>query len=278
MGLEQIARLLEMPEEDLETAACGFNHFTWFQKIQHRQTGEDLYPLLREKEKRVDPLADWDDLALGRILFRVFGLWPSPGTNHYGEYIRWAAEFLASPPLQFYYDPVEGHPWETGKIPTFIYSMGHNPTNRPLFFPNQPKSSLPVQADDGFELKRSKEVMVSIMEGITCGIEDEIPAIIYPNRGAIPGVQDDMTVEMPARVDRNGLHPCQMAPLPEAVTAMIRVQGSIQKLVVEAFAERSRNKLLQALLLDPTVKSYRGAVAMMNELLRLQQDLLPQFE
>ena len=277
MGLEQIARLLERPEEGLETAACGFNHFTWFQEIRDRRTGEDLYPLLREKEQQADPLADWDELALGRALFRAFGLWPSPGTNHYGEYIRWAGEFLASQPLQFYYDPAEGHPWETGKIPALIYSMGHNPTNRPLFPPKQGAPAAPPQDDDSFELKRSKEIMVSIMEGIACGLEEELPAIIYPNRGAIPGVQDDMTVEMPARVDQNGLHPCQMAPLPEAVTAMIRVQGSIQKLVVEAFAERSRNKLLQAILLDPTVKSYRGAVAMMNELLRLQQHLLPPF-
>jgi alpha-galactosidase/6-phospho-beta-glucosidase family protein len=46
---------------------------------------------------------------------------------------------------------------------------------------------------------------------------------------------------------------------------------------VEAYVERSRNKLLQAILLDPTVKSYRGAVAMMNELIRLQPDLLPTF-
>jgi alpha-galactosidase len=86
-----------------------------------------------------------------------------------------------------------------------------------------------------------------------------------------------MTVEMPAIVDKTGLQPRQMQPLPEGVAALIRVQGSIQKLIVEAYAEGSRNKLLQAILLDPTVKSYRGAVAMMDELLRLQKDLLPTF-
>ncbi len=83
---------------------------------------------------------------------------------------------------------------------------------------------------------------------------------------------------MPAVVDKDGLHPQAMAPLPEAIAAMIRIQGSIQQLIVEAYAERSRTKLFQAILLDPTVKSYRGAVAMMNELLRLQKDLLPVFE
>ena len=56
---------------------------------------------------------------------------------------------------------------------------------------------------------------------------------------------------------------------------MLRMQGSIQKLLVEAYAEGSRNKLLQALLLDPTVHSYRNAVALINEMCELQKDILP---
>lgn len=277
MGLEQIAQLLERPAEELQTAACGFNHFTWFQEIRDRQTGEDLYPLLRQKEALADPLAEWDELALSRVLFRTYGLWPSPSTNHHGEYIRWAGEFLASTPLQFYYDPAQGHPWQTGKIPSLIYSMGSNPTARPLFAQDESQMQANPDATD-LQMAKSQEVLVPIMEGIACGIRSEIPAIIYPNRGAIPGIQDEMTVELPAIVDKDGLHPCKMQPLPEAVAAMIRVQGSIQKLIVEAYAERSRNKLLQALLLDPTVKSYRGAVVMLDEMLRLQKDLLPAFQ
>ncbi len=58
MGREPIARRLEMPVADLQTMACGFNHFTWFQEIRHRQTGEDLYPQLREKEAQAHPLAE----------------------------------------------------------------------------------------------------------------------------------------------------------------------------------------------------------------------------
>lgn len=277
MGRAQIAELLERPEDELQTAACGFNHFTWFQEIRDRVTGKNLYPQLRDREAQADRLAQWDELALGRVLFRTFGLWPSPATNHYGEYVRWASEFLASTPMQFYYDPAQGHPWETGDIPKLIYSIGSNPTDRPFF--SQPQTpTAPDPADADLQMSKSQEVLVPIMEGLACDIRSEIPAIIYPNRGAIPGIQEDMTVEMPALVDKEGLHPCQMQPLPEAIAAMIRVQGSIQKLIVEAYAERSRNKLLQALLLDPTVKSYRGTVAMMNELLTLQKDLLPAFE
>src|SRR5207253_5153148 len=53
------------------------------------------------------------------------------------------------------------------------------------------------------------------------------------------------------------------------------MQGSINKLLVEAFAEESKSKLLQAVLLEPTVTSYRGAMEMVDEMLALQRDILP---
>jgi len=51
MGLEQLSKLLEVPEEDLDVAACGLNHFGWFQSIKSKSSGEDLYPRLRQRER-----------------------------------------------------------------------------------------------------------------------------------------------------------------------------------------------------------------------------------
>ena len=119
-GMQQIARILDMPVEQLDCAACGMNHFTFFQRIRDRQTGEDLYPRLRQAEREGDWLSDWHEIGLARVLFRRFGLWPSPAANHYGEYIRWAEEFVADE-LQYFYDPADGHPWETGMVPEFVY-------------------------------------------------------------------------------------------------------------------------------------------------------------
>ena len=137
-GVEQMARILELPPERLDARASGLNHFTWFTSLVDRETGADLYPRLRERERAGDLMHDWDEMALSRILFRVFGRFPSPGANHIGEYIRWAGDFLGSSALQFFYDPAEGHPWETGKVPTWIYNLGDNPTDTPLF-PDRPR-------------------------------------------------------------------------------------------------------------------------------------------
>lgn len=277
MGRAQIAAFLGMKTDELETVACGINHFTWFQTIRHRQTGEDLYPRLRERERQADPLADWDDLALSRACLRIYGLWPSPGANHIGEYMRWAHEMLASPALQYYYDPLDGHPWQTGRVPNFVYSLGHKPTHIPMFPETKPVAATPEPEvlPANAELKPSGELGVSIMESLARGVRNELPAVVVPNRGCVPGLDDESVIEMPAVADGGGLHFKAMAPLPDAVTAMIRTQASIQKLLVEAYAENSRMKLLQALLLDPTVDSYRNAVNLINEMCELQKCILP---
>ena len=113
------------------------------------------------------------------------------------------------------------------------------------------------------------------MESIACGKQRRLDAINIPNRGWIPNLPDEMVVEVPATSDGAGLHPKRMQPLPEPIAAMIRLQGSINKLLVEAFAEESTSKLLQAVLLEPTVTSYRGAMEMVDEMLALQRDTLP---
>jgi alpha-galactosidase len=278
MGLEQLSHLLQIPAADLEVSACGLNHFGWFQSIRRRQTGEDLYPLLKEKERQADWLSNWDEIALSRLMLRVYGLYPYPGANHIGEYIRWSDQFLAGQMMQYFYDPASENPWQSGKIPEFVYSAA-NLREKPLF---QPPAAKPEDTwvEDRFtftpaDLIPSHEVGVPIIEAIAFDVPLDLLAVNLPNRGCIPDLPDEMAVELPARADGSGLHPRRMPPLPAAVTEMIRVQGVIHKLVIDAYVEQSRNKLLQAVLLDPTVPSYNSAVSLINEMCAVQKDILP---
>lgn len=275
MGREQLSKILQMPEEDLETVACGLNHFAWFQSIKSRKTGEDLYPLLKENERKIPWLAMWDEIALSRIMLRTYGLYPYPGTNHIGEYIRWSEEFLAGTRLQYFYDPRTEDPWKSGKIPDFVYSISHL-EEKQLFAPEEAPNEMRKRFSlEEADLKPSHEQAIPIIEAIAFGVRKDNLTVNMPNRGKIPGLPDDMVVEVPAYADGNGIHPLQMEALPEAITEMIRVQGAIHKLVIEAYTEQSRNKLLQAVLLDPTVSTYNNAVAMINEMCELQKEILP---
>jgi alpha-galactosidase len=143
-------------------------------------------------------------------------------------------------------------------------------TERP--FKKQEQKHQPVEEQ---ALEPSGELAIPIMESIVCGKQRRLDAINVPNRGFIPNLPDQMVVEVPATADVAGMHPKRMQPLPEPIAAMIRLQGSINKLLVEAFAEESKSKLLQAVLLEPTVTSYRGAMEMVDEMLALQRNILP---
>ncbi|TMM57139.1 alpha-galactosidase [Maribacter algarum] len=280
MGREQLSELLDVPLNDLQTKACGINHFTWFQEIAQKSTGEDLYPKLREVEKKGDWLAKWHELALGRILFRRFGQWPSPASNHYGEYIRWAEEFVI-PQLQFFYDPTEGHPWENNQIPEGVYTVDRVDYERE-WIKDWSKKLLPVGSTEEIQLenedgsfKSSGEIATQIMESVVSNEKQWLEAVNVPNKGAIPNLPDDLVVELPAYCDAEGIQPISMEPIPEGIAATIRLHASIHQLLVEAYNEQSKDKLLQAILIEPTVNSYRNAVDMCNEMLTLQKEVLP---
>lgn len=279
-GKKQLAYLLEMDVYDLEAYASGLNHFTWFHTIKDKRTGEDLYPKLRAKEKQAHWLADWDEIALSRILFRVFGLFPSPGTNHIGEYVRWASNFLSSSALQYYYDPRENDPWKTGQIPTYLYNLNTQPTETAPYPTNPPTAMYPNHGNnDSNEICPSGELAIPIIEGLVLGIEHKLGAINIPNsKFYVPGLEKDSVIEVPATVGKKGLQPMTMPRLPEGCLSFLKTQASIHKLLVQAYQEKSKNLLLQAILLDPTVDNYQNAVHLINEMFELQKEVLPEMK
>ena len=278
-GMKQLGRILQMTLDQIEARACGINHFTWFQQITDRKTGQDLYPLLIKKDRKAEWLAEWDEIALSRILMRVFGLYPSPGTNHIGEYIAWADEFLCSSLLQFYYDPEDGHPWDTQDIPPFIYNLQGNPTHTSLYPEEKIETVYPGEKPDPEQIEPSGELAIPIIEGVLCGSERHLDAINVQNtHGLIPNLPHDAIVEVPGTASVEGINPEQMEAIPEGIAAILQRQCSINKLLAEAFIARSRKKLLQAILLDPTTRSYRNAVNLLDEMYRVQKDVLPELE
>ena len=280
MGEDQVADLLERPSRDeMHFVVAGLNHFGWFLRIEDKKTGQDLYPALREADRKVAPAYEWRRMGLSRVLFRRTGLWPSPGTDHIGEYIGWAHEFVDNS-LEYIYDP-ESEPEKTVTVaPQFIYlgfrkQTGPDPTE--LKYPKPDETPTEDVATPKEEISSSGEMLIPFIEANTCGGEIRLENLIVANEGYIPNLPDGQGVEIPAIVNGKGAHPETVGPLPEYVAAACRLQLSIQKLVLEAYVEKSKAKLIQAMLLEPTVSSYKSCIAMINEFLEVQKDVLPEF-
>lgn len=278
----QVASILERDPSELNVIGYGLNHFGFVNRIEDKATGEDLYPLFKEKEKEVHWLAEWDEFAISRIMYRAFGLWPYPGGTHIGEYFAWSDEFLASPKLNFFFDPQNENPWAGGKVPLLIRSIDRNPTHRP-FRPAAEDQNSKATGPRVFEFNEEKigstEEGIPIIEAIVFDKPHYVNTVNIINDGNyVPGMLANMSVEIPAMVDGNGIKAISQPALPTGITAMINNQGYIQQLLIEAYLEKSRNKLLQAMLIDPTVSTYTNAVALINEICDLQKGIIAQME
>src|SRR5204863_226836 len=79
-----LARLLDIPEEELNFVCAGINHLAFYLRLEHR--GRDLYPALRRliEEGRVP--------AYNRVRFemlRRLGYFVTESSEHFAEYVPW---------------------------------------------------------------------------------------------------------------------------------------------------------------------------------------------
>jgi alpha-galactosidase len=67
------------------------------------------------------------------------------------------------------------------------------------------------------------------------------PSVVYgnvANRGLIPNLPEGCCVEVPCLVDRNGVQPTAVGPLPPQCAAVNRTNTNVQELAVRGGAER----------------------------------------
>jgi len=88
-----------------------------------------------------------------------------------------------------------------------------------------------------------------------------------PNQGAIEGLRDEDVVEVSCVVDRDGVRPLPIGPMPEAQAQLVHDIKRYERLAVQAIRERDRDLAVEALVAHPLVLSYSRAEALVDEYL-----------
>jgi alpha-galactosidase len=251
-GIRIIAKIMGMNPKDIDVKAYGLNHFTWMKDIRNKNTGEDLYPLLREKEKNYDPEFE----KLSRFMFHSFGMFPTSGDGHLGEYLPYAHEMMSTEGYDF-----EGVLSNRPSEVKYIEDIGNG-----------------TVALDANLLSPSGEKEFEIIKGITFNTNIVIDSVNLPNNGYISNLPSDAIVEVPAVVSGNGINGLGMGELPRGIAALCTNQINVQHLVVDAGVTGNKDLVLQALLVDPNVPSADAAKKIFEELMEINKHYLPQFE
>ena len=79
--------------------------------------------------------------------------------------------------------------------------------------------------------------------------------LIEPNNGSIPNIDDDVMVELPALIGKNGAEVIKIYAIPTFYKGLMEQQVAAEKLIVEGAIEGSYNKVLQSFAMNKTVLS-----------------------
>jgi len=238
MGQNDVARIIGLPYGQVEVWGAGLNHSQCLLQIRDRKTGEDLYPLLRVKEKTYDA----SFMPLTRRIFRAFGYWMTCSDDHLGEYLAYG--------------------WEGGE---HGYDFAADECGR-IDFAAELDRVLAGAAVPPDWLTPSGERGAAAIGAIFHNKKRVLESGIVYNNGIIPNLPADAAVEVPVMADAVGIHPISLGPLPDAIAKLLTIQVQVQQLAIEAAVRGSKEIALQALLIDPVVNSATAAVKLLDEL------------
>lgn len=258
-----MAGVLQRGLEDIEVDAAGVNHFTWVLGVRDARTREDLYPEFVRAVRALPRDAEMgpaDQLVLSRKILDRFGIWPTTGDLHIGEYISWAAEVMGT----------SGWPWpwatarrERARRNIELWASGTKPVQPLLEKPSHEA--------------RVNHAATGIMADMLARRTRRRPSFILPNLGYVENIPPGVVVEVSGIIRDGACEGLPMGRLPDGVAAMVNGEIAIQKLAVRAAVEGSRDLALQALLIDPCVTGLRAAEAFLDEIIDVHRKYLPAF-
>jgi alpha-galactosidase/6-phospho-beta-glucosidase family protein len=118
-----------------------------------------------------------------------------------------------------------------------------------------------------FGTEHTYEQQVPIIDALTNNNTGEFQVNV-PNHGSIPGIADNVVVELTAKIDASGIHRIQPTPLPPKIMLNHVLPEVLQmERQVLAFQTGDRTMLLWDILDSHQTRSYAQAAAMLDDLL-----------
>lgn len=257
-----LPEMLNTPYSNLQFKGAGLNHFGVLLEVKYKDTGMDAYPDIKKKSKayfeKVRASRDLKygiDMSFALILeiLRIYNYLPYTHDTHFGEYIHWA--------------------WEVADLKA-CRDFYNNYKRVTMDEPKELKRIVENKKPAKLWLRPSGERVIPIIEGIVTDSKQHELSVNIPNEGIIENLPQDIVVECPAIVDKNGVHGIKVGKMPTGLAGLMRNQATVQDLTAEAAIWGSKQKALEALLADPTVDSVDSAQKMLDEILQLQKEYL----
>lgn len=270
-GVYEVFQTLNLDPKDVEWQVAGVNHGIFLNRFLYK--GKDAYPLLdkwiEEESHNWEPKSPWDlQLSPAAIdMYRFYGMLPIGDTCRNGTW-------------KYNYNLETKKKW-FGK-----FGGIDNEIERPKFHEllrmgrrRMIELAKEVEKDKDIKLtkiwpeifnkdKLSGEQHVHFIDSITGGTRTRLILNVL-NKGSISDIPDDIVVEIPVWVDKDGIHHEKINP---DLTRRIKIFYILPKILrmewaLEGFVSRDKKVLEEILIRDPRTKSYEQVLAVLDEIL-----------
>lgn len=260
-----LPKMLKRDLEDLKMKVVGLNHFGFLIGLENFETGKDLMPEFHSKALKYF-MQHEDRFEFSTLTFEVykrFGYFPHSGDNHLGEYLQFGEEFTKEQDMLDWIDLMD----QVGKAVYNKVTRYHKRLKKGRYTKKGSLSKTP-----------SGERAIPIIEEILTNKMTYESSVNIPNAGLVENLPQDLVIEGPVIVDKDGVHGVKIGNLPKNIAALLRIEATIQDLCVEAVLKRSKELALTCLAIDTNVGSFEMAENIFNEMCELQKKYLPQFK
>lgn len=259
------ASLLGCEIWDLVPEYFGLNHYGWFTAVRNKQ-GEDLTRVIKERilEQGIAPTdpeiandPSWQKTF--KNIRRMLTDFPEYLPNTYLQYYLYPSDMAAKEDITNTRanQVINGREKRVASLCQRIIAAG---TTR----------------NEELEADIHGRYMVRVAASLAYNRGDTF-IVIVENNGIISNIQDDVMVEVHARITNDGPKPFAVGKIGQFYKAMMESQLAYEKLTVDAWYSGSKQQLVEALTLNRTVVDAPKARAIVDELLHANRDYLPQF-
>ncbi|ALR78840.1 6-phospho-beta-glucosidase [[Enterobacter] lignolyticus] len=254
-----ISKMLNVHDDALNLRFAGLNHMVWIHRVM--QGSQDM------TGRVIEMLCDGQALSMNNI-----------------KELPWPADFLRA--LKAIPCPYHRYYWLTPAMLAEEVAAAKTKGTRAEQVMAVEKTLFELYADPHLEEKPEQlsfrggayysEVAVELINAIHNNLGKEM-VVNTRNNGAIHGLEDDAVVETNSIIDAQGARPLAFGPLPPAMNGLTQQVKAFEKLTIEAAVHGSRESALLALVTNPLVGNVTDAAALLEDVLTLNRQWLPQF-
>ena len=261
---EMLAEWIGAPMEEIDYTCAGVNHQAFY--LEYKWRGKDAYPLICEK---LNDMEIWNQEQVRNEIFRQFGYYVTESSGHNSEYCAW---FRKRKDLLEKYC-THGTGWNPG---LHAYSIEKRIRRDKTLSEDINKWLLEEEVDK----EPSGEYAAHIFNAC---FGDRKPFLFNGNvinEGCIPNLPGNACVEIHMLAIRDCLKKMYVGNLPDAIAILVNTTARIENLVVEACMERDREKVINAVQMDPlcsAVCSLQEIRDMCEELFEANKEYLGEY-